>query len=128
MDDWSINPDDPVPIGEQIGFRIFYAIARGVYQPGDKLPAVREIAARRKVNPNTVSKAYTGLEREGVVVSRRGSGTFIADAPPPGTARQRMELLRPLLTRVAVEARQLGLDSGKVAEVLCRAWREIGEE
>ena len=50
MDDWRINPDDPVPIGEQIVFRILYAIARGVYKPGDKLPTVREIATRLRVN------------------------------------------------------------------------------
>ena len=41
-----VDPHDPVPIGEQISYRVLFAIAKSVYQPGDKLPTVREVAAR----------------------------------------------------------------------------------
>ena len=123
MDDWSINPDDPVPIGEQIGFRIFYAIARGVYQPGDKLPAVREIAARLKVNPNTVSKAYRDLERDGILVSRRGTGVFVhADALDMAVER-RQSLILSRCERAIGEALDAGLDPEEIQEVLVEALR-----
>jgi len=120
-DDWTIDPDDPVGIGEQICYRILYAIARGVYHPGDKLPTVREVAARLKVNPNTVSKAYRDLERDGILVSRRGTGVFVhADALPEATAR-RQSLVLERLERAVGEAIDAGLDGHEIQEVLIEA-------
>lgn len=121
MDDWTINPDDPVPIGDQIGYRVLYAIARGVYQPGDKLPAVREIARRLKVNPNTVSKAYRDLERDGVLISRRGTGVFVrSDAVDIAMAR-RQSLVLTRFERAVGEALDAGLEPSEISEVLIEA-------
>ena len=127
-DDWSINPDDPVPIGEQIGFRVLYAIARGVYQPGDKLPTVREVAKRLKVNPNTVSKAFRDLERDGVLVSRRGSGVFVhKDALDVATER-RQSLVLERFERAVGEALDAGLDGYEIQEVLTEALLRAARE
>ena len=54
-------------------------IIAGNYQPGDKLPSVRELAATASVNPNTMQKALTELERTGLVYSQRTSGRFITE-------------------------------------------------
>ncbi|MBI3725546.1 GntR family transcriptional regulator [bacterium] len=120
-DEWTIQPDDPEPIGDQIAFRILYAIARGVYRPGDKLPTVRDVAARLRVNPNTVSKAYRDLERDGVLVSRRGTGVFVHEDALATATERRQALVLSRFERAAGEALDAGLDAFQIQEVLAVA-------
>lgn len=120
-DEWSINPDDPVPLGEQITYRVLYAIAKGVYQPGDKLPTVRETAVRLKVNPNTVSKAFRDLERDGILVSRRGSGVFVREGALETARARRQSLVLERFERAVGEALDAGLDAEEIQEVLVEA-------
>ena len=120
-DEWSINPDDPVPLGEQITYRVLYAIARGVYKPGDKLPTVRETAVRLKVNPNTVSKAFRDLERDGILVSRRGSGVFVREGAFEAARARRQALVLERFERAVGEALDAGLDAEEIQEVLVEA-------
>jgi GntR family transcriptional regulator len=121
MDEWTIQPDDPEPLGEQIVFRVLYAIARGVYRPGDKLPTVREVAARLRVNPNTVSKAYRDLERDGVLVSKRGTGVFVHEDALATAVERRQALVLARFERAAGEALDAGLDGTEIQEVLGQA-------
>ncbi len=65
------------PLYKQVVEQIATAIARGQLSPGDKLPAVRNLAAELVVNPNTIAKAYTILEQQGLVATKTGAGTFI---------------------------------------------------
>ena len=74
---WSF--DDNLPIYLQIIRILKYELARGKYQPGEKLPAVRELAMTAGVNPNTMQKALSELERSGLVYSQRTSGRFITE-------------------------------------------------
>jgi GntR family transcriptional regulator len=120
-DAWTIDPNDPVPIGDQIVFRVLYAIARGVYRPGDKLPTVREVAARLKVNPNTVSKAYRDLERDGVLSSRRGTGVFVEDGALEVALERRQALVLERFERAVNEALEAGLGAVEIQEVLIEA-------
>lgn len=71
------NLDSNRPIFLQIIEKIQTNIISGVYKPGDKLPSVRELAAEASVNPNTMQKALSELERTGLVYSQRTSGRFI---------------------------------------------------
>lgn len=73
---WKFNNDSPIYI--QIMDEIKLRIAKGILKPGDKVPAVRELAVKAGVNPNTMQKALSELEREGVLVSQRTSGRFVA--------------------------------------------------
>lgn len=127
-DDWTINPDDPVPIGEQITYRVLYGIARGVYRPGDKLPTVREVAQRLKVNPNTVSKAYRDLERDGVLVSRRGTGVFVHEDALTTATERRQSLVLERFERAVGEALDAGLDAVQIEEVLIEALRRAARD
>lgn len=68
------------PIYWQIVDRINHQIVRGKIQPGEKLPSVREMAIQTGVNPNTVQRTYSELERMGIVETRRGQGTFVTEA------------------------------------------------
>lgn len=121
MDDWTIDPDDPVPLGEQIAYRVLYAIARGVYAPGDKLPTVRDVAKRLRVNPNTVSKAYRDLERDGVLISRRGSGVFVHPDAFEAAVERRQGLVLTRFERAVGEALDAGLDPDAIQAVLAEA-------
>ena len=71
------NLDDNRPIYLQLMERIQQDIISGVYGPGDKLPSVRELALEASVNPNTMQKALSELERSGLVHSQRTSGRYI---------------------------------------------------
>ncbi|MBO4652763.1 MAG: GntR family transcriptional regulator [Lachnospiraceae bacterium] len=68
-----------VPIFEQICRGICGDIAKGVLKPHDRIPAARVLARELGINPNTVAKAYTELERDGIIYSRVGKGSFIAE-------------------------------------------------
>lgn len=73
------NLDDSRPIYLQIVDLIKTNIAADVYQPGEKLPSVRDLAAEASVNPNTMQKALSELERCGLVYTQRTSGRFITE-------------------------------------------------
>ncbi len=79
---WHINTSSRLPLYQQLAQQIREAIARGELQPGAALPSVRQLSAELVVNPNTVSRTYTELEREGLLVSRPGRGIYVA---PPRT-------------------------------------------
>ena len=74
---WNLNSDRPIFL--QIVERIQMDIISGIYKPGDKLPAVRELASEASVNPNTMQKALSELEKTGLVYSQRTSGRFITE-------------------------------------------------
>ena len=74
---WNLNSDRPIFI--QIIEKIQMDIISGLYRPGDKLPSVRELAQEASVNPNTMQKALSELERTGLVYSQRTSGRFITE-------------------------------------------------
>ena len=75
--DWSFRNDQP--IYTQLIQRLTEAIVSGVYAPGEKLPSVRELALEAGVNPNTVQRSLTELEREGLVFSQRTAGRFVTE-------------------------------------------------
>lgn len=74
---WILNSDRP--IYTQLLDIIQLQIISGQYQPGDKLPSVRELAATANVNPNTMQKAFTELERSGLIITQRTSGRNVTE-------------------------------------------------
>lgn len=74
---WNLRNDRPIYV--QLMEIIKYQIISGVYKPGDKLPSVREFATEASVNPNTMQKALTELERENLIYTNRTSGKFISE-------------------------------------------------
>src|SRR5215218_3010680 len=104
-----VDPKDPTPIHAQLERGIRVAIATGRLRPGNQLPTVRQLAVDLRVNANTVAKVYLALEREGVVATKRGVGTFIAEAVPrSSTDGQRERRLRALLDQLLTDAAALG--------------------
>ncbi|MBR3736085.1 MAG: GntR family transcriptional regulator [Lachnospiraceae bacterium] len=74
---WNLDSDRPIFL--QIVERLESDIVSGKYAPGEKLPAVRELAVEAAVNPNTMQKACAELERIGLVYSQRTSGRFVTE-------------------------------------------------
>lgn len=74
---WNIDPNRPVFI--QIVEKIMDDIFTWKYEPGSQIPSVRELALDAEVNPNTMQKAMTELERTGIVYTKRASGRFVTE-------------------------------------------------
>jgi Predicted transcriptional regulators len=72
---WELNSERPVYV--QLIEQIQAGIISGTFKPGDKLPSVRDLAAEAMVNPNTMQKALSELERTGLIFTNRTSGRFI---------------------------------------------------
>ena len=108
---FSVTPGSPEPIYQQLVAQTSRLVASGQLAPGDRVPSVRDVATHLAVNPMTVSKAYALLESQGVLERLRGVGMAVA-ARQGGAQRKadRVEQLRPTLTRAAEEARQLEVD------------------
>ena len=99
----------PLPIYRQIIDGICRAVAAGALAPGDQLPSVRELASQLLVNPNTVARVYRDLEREGLLETRRGTGTFIAADAEALAEGERKRLLSQKLGEVARDVHAFGL-------------------
>ncbi|MHC4201148.1 MAG: GntR family transcriptional regulator [Planctomycetota bacterium] len=122
---FQLTTGTPEPIYAQIARQVRIAIADGVLAGDERLPSVRRLARELVVNPNTVQKAYTDLERAGLVYTKRGTGTFVARDLPSDTSRgQARERLAALVEALLVEAVHCGLPvKDVVAEIRRRAGR-----
>lgn len=103
-----IDVQSGVPIYQQVGDQVRRMIAAGTLLAGDRLPTVRELAAELVVNPNTVARAYQDLEREGVVETRRGMGTFACEPSRRMTHEDRHALLAERMDGVIADAVTVG--------------------
>src|SRR4051812_4778296 len=128
---FSVQPASGVPIYRQLIEQVLLLSASGRLEPGDFLPSVRQVADEVAVNPMTVSKAYSLLERDGVVELVRGQGMRLLAAQPRATMRARLEELAPLLDQIAARARQLAIAPEIAVEELrkrCeRLTKEVGD-
>jgi GntR family transcriptional regulator len=118
--DIHIAPGDGVPIYLQIVTQVKYLVAAGRLAAGEELPAIRVLAERLVVNPNTVARAYRELEVAGVVEKRRTAGTFVSAAGSPLARRERLRILAGRIDALLAEARQLGIRTDEVVELLRR--------
>jgi GntR family transcriptional regulator len=110
--------DTGVPIYVQLREQILHAIGDGTLKPGTRLPTMREVAVALKIDLNTVQRAYAALERERVLTTLRGRGTFVADAPPPVDPSLRAATVEGLAQRTIATAHSLGLDPREVARLM----------
>jgi GntR family transcriptional regulator len=109
MTTFEVDSRSPTPIYAQLDRAIRAAIATGKIAPGFQLPTVRQMAVDLAVNANTVARVYAQLERDGILETQRGVGTFVRDAPSPVAARAHREReLRALIQRFIGDAALLG--------------------
>jgi GntR family transcriptional regulator len=121
----AIDSRDPTPLYAQLEHGVRVAIATGRLKPGDQLPTVRQLAVDLRVNANTVAKVYLTLERDGVVVTKRGVGTFIAEAQVPlAHEKVRERQLNAITDRFLTEATALGFKPREAARFLAQRIKE----
>ncbi|MFZ5640712.1 MAG: GntR family transcriptional regulator [Bacillota bacterium] len=113
-----VDPAAGVPIYIQIIDQVKRATASGLLKPGDQLPSVRELALELTINPNTVAKAYQELERDGVITTVRGRGTFIAEKVVRLLPEERVRVLKEAVHKVLVEAHHLQFSRDEVLLIL----------
>ena len=119
-----VNPSLGVPIYRQIMDQLRAQVAGGRVRPGQFVPSVRQVAQQLQVNPMTVSKAYSLLERDGLLVRVRGRGMAVA-TPVDDDLAQRQQLLRPLLEAALARADELNLTRRQVLEILQPLLKEM---
>jgi DNA-binding transcriptional regulator YhcF (GntR family) len=94
----------------QLVQQIRFAVRNGTLLPGMQIPPAREVVASLAINPNTVFKAYAALEREGLVTSRPGQGTFVSDTVPHPIDGQVQRKLRRSLGSWLAMAQAAGVE------------------
>ena len=115
-----IRTRSDVPIHRQISDGVRMAVTTGRVQVGDEMPSVRGMAARLRVNPNTVARAYRDLEAQGVLETRRGRGTYIARRAGQGSKRATQAVIEARAGEFVEAARQGGMNDQEIVKVLQR--------
>ena len=124
----TIDTKKNIPIYEQIIQQVKELCLKQIFQPNEKLPSVREMSSLMVVNPNTVSKAYKELERQGVIVTIRGKGTFIAEEPIIKASEKERTQLKESFRQLMIESHYLGIDKEELYKWLEEIFHEIGGE
>ena len=117
------NLDSSRPIYLQIIERVQMDIITGRYQPGDKLPSVRDLAQEAAVNPNTMQKALSELERSGLIYSQRTSGRFITEDKEL-IHQMKKELAAAEVSAFVAHMKQLGITPEEIRQLLAETVEE----
>lgn len=112
---YHVDPHSGIPIYIQLKDQIKKAVASGQLQSGEQLPSVRELALKLTINPNTVSKVYHELEREGIIETARGLGTFVSKKEQTFGEKQ-TAALEKAMENLMVEAYQLAAGEKQLRE------------
>jgi GntR family transcriptional regulator len=120
-----VLPNSGLPIYRQLVEQVRRHVASGRFKADDFLPSVRQVALELDINAMTVSKAYSLLEREGVLELVRGQGMRVADRnDAAASVAERQAQILPLAQQLAAEAQQLSLTDRQVKAVFDRAIKE----
>ena len=118
---WDLDNDRPIYL--QLMERIQHDIISGLYRPGDKLPSVRDLALDAAVNPNTMQKALSELERSGLVYSQLTNGRFITENASL-LKETREDLVRSHIRQFFEQMRNLGLSDEETLEIIQKYLKE----
>ena len=113
-----LNTKNGVPFYRQIIQRVEYMMSAEKLKPGDKLPTVRQLAVKLKINPNTVAKAYNELELRGLVNTQVGSGTFISEKKIDISELEKEKKMQEICSRFLFEAKQMGMEKKNLLNYL----------
>ena len=121
---WRLAPDSPEPIYQQLMRQLRAAIVSGRLRPGDRVSSHRELAAELVINHLTIKRAFEELEREGLLTTKRGLGTYVSDPLPKGHADAGSDHLAEALERAAQAAHELGLKRQDWLRLAADAWKD----
>lgn len=116
------------PIYEQIIDAVKEDVLRGYLRSGDVIPSVRKLALDLKVTPNTVAKAYQELERQKIIQTVRGKGTFIAAQKPAKPDAEKENRISEVLKTQIMELIYMGYRKEEIVKLTERIYEELKEE
>jgi len=123
----TVDLRDRKQLYEQLIDNVKNLILSGELSADDKLPSVRSLAKELGINPNTIQKAYTELERQGIIMTLQGRGSMIL-ADKNSLADEKIEMLKEKLAAVAAEMRAAGIDEEKFIGFAKKAFGMAGGE
>lgn len=122
----TVDPRSGVPIYHQLIEQIKRSVALGVLSHGEQLPTVKQLAVDLTINPNTVARAYRDLERDGVIETAPGRGSFVrSDGADHNAKSAGTDVARDTLEAAVREAKALGLsrdDAKRLIEAALDRW------
>ena len=117
----SVDPSDAVPLWKQIEENVRRLVASGALKPASVMPSVRDLARDLSINPATVAKGYQRLVDAGILVVKRGEGTFVSEKPPSFPRGEREKELESGAVRYASLAVTLGAANEEAVEQVKRS-------
>jgi DNA-binding transcriptional regulator YhcF (GntR family) len=105
---FKLNKDSEFPIYQQLKEQIKYFLLSGVLQPGTRVPTPKDLGEYLRINKNTVITAYKELENEGLLMTKRGQGTYVSDIISVSADNERRSALMSLVSETIEKTKQLG--------------------
>ncbi len=109
-----LSPESPDPLHRQLTDQLREAVAAGDLARGERLPSIRELAKELNISVITVKRSYMDLEREGLLVTRAGLGSFVADVDLASLRGERLAVVREELKRMIERAGRFGISPADV--------------
>ena len=123
----TVDLRDRKQLYEQIVDNVKTLILMGELSPDEKLPSVRSLAGELGINPNTIQKAYSELERQGVIITLPGRGSVVTSRTDALLERQKEKLLCEL-SSIANQAAEIGITKSEFTAMAASAWTQKGNE
>lgn len=120
-----IDNKSSLPIYQQIVDKIKEEILKGTLEKGDRLPSVRELSAMITANPNTVSRAYSELERQKVIETMRGRGTYVTSDYEATIDEKRVKAMQEDIKKIIIEAKYMGISKEKLVKMVSSTYESI---
>lgn len=119
-----IDAKSGVPVYIQLKEGLKLLILKGIYEQGAKLPTVRQMAVELRINSNTVARSYSELEREGIISTQQGRGTFVCTIPTGVENNEKEKELDKLLEKFITDTLSLGFNEEYILEKLSNKIKE----
>ena len=119
----SVDTRSRKPIWEQLTDNVKELVFRGILLPDEQLPAVRALAVELSINPNTIAKAYSELERQGIIYTLHGRGSFVSSNPEEIAEKKRSKAYAEL-TAAVDSAIGAGIALEDILEIVQKAGKE----
>jgi GntR family transcriptional regulator len=123
-----LDPKNDAPLYRQLMAQVQALIASGRLRPGDRLPAVRELAVDLRINPNTVARAYRELDALGIVETRGALGSYVSNGQATLSRRKREAEFRVKLSEALSAGAGLGIDPAVAREMFDRLADDLLKE
>ncbi len=115
---FTLNPSTGQPLYLQLIQQIRHAVDTGVLQAGDALPGIRTLAQQLVVSPNTVVKAYSALEQQGLLELRHGSGAYVSARPATRSRAERMRTAQERVRELVERLQDAGLSDEEIQRLV----------